>query len=63
MPSRNVRDIAESLPEIHAIRALDAFQLAAALVWCMEKPQGRLFVCADLRLRGAAEKVGFTVLP
>lgn len=63
MPGEKVRELSESLLDMHPIRALDAFQLAAALVWCLEKPHGRLFVCADHRLREAAERAGFTVLP
>ena len=45
LPSRRVREIAETLPEQYGLRALDSFQLAVALVWCKEKPRGRLFVC------------------
>ena len=63
MPGDKVRDSAETLPDIYALRAMDALQLAAALVWCFEKPKGRLFVCTDVRLREAAEKAGFTILP
>jgi predicted nucleic acid-binding protein len=63
MPGEKVREIAEDVLERHALRALDSFQLAAALVWCLEKPQGRLFVCADRRLNEAAERAGFTILP
>ena len=63
MPSDRLRDIAETLPEMYGLRAMDAMQLAAALVWCLEKPNGRLFVCGDVRLREAAEKAGFTVIP
>lgn len=61
-PSDPVRELAEQLPEKHAIRASDAFQLAAALVWCKELPKDRVFVCADKRLAAAAEEAGFTVL-
>ena len=63
LPSQKVRELAESLPEQQGLRALDSFQFAAALVWCREKPRGRLFVCADTRLRDVATKVGFDVLP
>lgn len=58
-----MRLIAEDLPNAYGLRALDSFQLAAALVWCKEKPKGRVFVCDDIRLSEAAEKVGFTVEP
>lgn len=63
LPSDRVREIAEALPEQYGLRALDSFQLAAALVWCKEQPRGRLFVCCDVRLAAAAAKAGFDVLP
>jgi hypothetical protein len=47
----------------HPLRAADALQLAAALVWCDEAPQGTAFVCLDDRLRDAARREGFAVLP
>jgi predicted nucleic acid-binding protein len=60
-PTERVRDLAESLLERHSLRAADAFQLSAALVWCNERPRGRLFVCGDLRLREAAQREGFSL--
>lgn len=63
LPTERVRQLSESLPEQQGLRALDSFQLAAALVWCREKPHGRVFVCYDVRLAEAATKVGFSVLP
>ena len=62
-PSEQARRLAEDLPDRYGLRALDSFQLAAALVWCREKPRNRTFVCDDAKLAGAAEAVGFTVLP
>jgi predicted nucleic acid-binding protein len=56
-----LRSIAEELPDTYSLRALDSFQLAAALVWCKEKPKGRLFICDDVRLSEAAQKVGFLI--
>jgi hypothetical protein len=44
-------------------RAADTLQLAASLVWCRERPVGRSFVCLDARLREAAVREGFSVLP
>jgi predicted nucleic acid-binding protein len=61
--SEKLRSIAESLPDTYGLRALDSFQLAAALVWCKEKPKSRLFICDDIRLSEAARKAGFTVKP
>ncbi|MBC7798948.1 MAG: type II toxin-antitoxin system VapC family toxin [Pyrinomonadaceae bacterium] len=58
-----LRLIAEGLPDKYGLRALDSFQLAAALVWCKEAPKGRLFICDDARLVEAAQKVGFSVKP
>jgi predicted nucleic acid-binding protein len=47
----------------HPLRAADALQLAAALIWCEEQPHGETFVSLDDRLRGAASKEGFTLAP
>ena len=60
-PAERVRAIAERLPDKHGVRALDAMQLAAALVWCREQPNRRPFICFDERLAIAAADVGFTV--
>ncbi|MBA3633632.1 MAG: hypothetical protein H0W58_12635 [Acidobacteria bacterium] len=62
-PTEKVRTIARNLIESENLRTLDALQLAAALVWCFEKPEGRIFVCCDDKLSEAARKIGFTVLP
>jgi predicted nucleic acid-binding protein len=63
LPSDRLRELAERLPEQLGLRALDSFQLAAALVWCKEQPRGRLFVCCDARLADAATRAGFDVVP
>jgi predicted nucleic acid-binding protein len=60
-PTEAVRTIAESLPDDYGLRAGDAWQLAAALVWCGERPRRRPFVCLDKHLAKAASDVGFTV--
>lgn len=62
-PSEKARSLAEDLPDVYSLRALDSFQLAAALVWCREKPRNRTFVCDDSRLAAAAQAVGFAVVP
>jgi predicted nucleic acid-binding protein len=62
-PSEKTRRLAEGLPDAYGLRALDSFQLAAALVWCSEKPKNRIFVCDDAKLSAAAQTVGFTVAP
>ena len=61
LPSEQVRRLAESLPDEYGVRAADAFQLGASLVWCRERPARRPFVCFDARLATAAEAAGFTV--
>jgi predicted nucleic acid-binding protein len=62
VPTDRVRSIAERLPLEHPVRAADAFQLAAALVWTSERPRGRPFVCLDRRLSEAAAAAGFRVV-
>jgi predicted nucleic acid-binding protein len=62
-PSRVLRERALRLLSSHNLRAADALQLAAALVWAEERPAGRTFICLDERLREAARQDGFLVLP
>ncbi len=62
-PTTGLRERAGRLVAAHPLRAADALQLAAALVWCDEAPQGNPFVCLDDRLRDAARREGFAVLP
>ncbi|HEY4596934.1 MAG TPA: hypothetical protein VIJ02_11070 [Thermoanaerobaculia bacterium] len=47
----------------HPLRAPEALELAAALVWCRERPQGAGFVSLHPPLRLAAALEGFRVLP
>jgi hypothetical protein len=56
-----VREIARDLPSAYGLRAMDSFQLAAALVWCREKPRNRPFITADIDLSNAATQAGFSV--
>ena len=63
LPSEALRDGAERLLAVHPVRAGDAFQLAAALVWTHGRTRGRAFVCLDERLREAARREGFRILP
>ena len=63
LPTEKVRSLAEELPDAHGVRASDAAQLAAALVWCRERPKQRPLVCFDERLRAAAAALGFSVRP
>lgn len=62
-PGRDVRTTAEHLLLSHHLRAADALQLAAALIWAGKTPAGHCFVCLDRRLGTAARNVGFTVVP
>jgi len=60
-PASRVRELTDALLERHPLRAADALQLAAALVWCEERPRGERFVCLDRRLAEAAAREGFEV--
>ena len=62
-PSESVRSGAERLLATHALRAADALQLAAALVWCGGQTRDAEVVSFDGRLREAALREGFGVLP
>jgi predicted nucleic acid-binding protein len=62
LPSDGLRDLAETLPAKLAVRTGDVFQLAAALVWCRERPKGKPFVSLDRRLAGAAGQIGFEIV-
>ncbi len=60
-PTETVRKRAERLLGVHVLRAADALQLAAALLWCRDDPEGHEFVCLDSRLSTAAAAEGFMV--
>lgn len=62
-PSVVVREQAGRVLLLHPLRAADALQLAAAIVWANGQASGHEFVCLDHRLRDAAQREGFTVLP
>ena len=62
LPSEGVRSLAETLPEKLGLSAADGFQLAAALLWCSERPRGRPFVCFDRKLCLAADEAGFSTI-
>ena len=61
--SEEVRSTARRLLLRHPLRAADALQLAAALVWVGNQPDDQGFVSLDNRLREAARAEGFTVYP
>jgi uncharacterized protein len=62
-PTDDVRRRAARLIAVHPLRAADALQLAAALLWAEEQPHGETFVSVDARLRDAAAREGFTLIP
>jgi hypothetical protein len=62
-PTEEVRATACRILRVHELRAADALQFAAALVWAGYHPAGLGFVCLDRKLREAAEREGFAVLP
>lgn len=61
--SPEVGRIAARLLALHPLHSTDALQLAAALVCTEEEPAMESFVALDERLRDAAQREGFTVLP
>lgn len=58
-PSEALRKRAVGLVEDYDLRAADALQLAAALGWCEDEPQDRVFLTLDQKLREAALRCGF----
>lgn len=56
-----VKAYAKRLLRVHALRAADALQLGAALVWANGRPQGRSLCTLDERLAQAARREGFSV--
>ena len=62
LPSEEVRDRAFRMLRLHPLRAADALQLAAAVVWA-GGTDGAEFVTFDERLALAARLEGFRVLP
>lgn len=61
-PIEDIRMTAERLLRVHALRAADALQIAAAFIVCEGRPSGLEFVCLDSRLTLAAQKEGFSVI-
>jgi predicted nucleic acid-binding protein len=61
-PSETLRSRALQLVERYDLRAADSLQLAAAVEWCEDVPQGRVFLTTDERLRTAALLAGFDAI-
>ena len=62
-PSEEVREAAKRLLRVHDLRAADALHLAAAFVAAESRSASLGFVCLDDRLRLAAGREGFAVVP
>lgn len=62
-PTDELRVRAERLLFAHPLKAADAMQLGAALLWAADSPARAEFVSLDRQLRTAARKEGFDVLP
>lgn len=56
-----VKRLASRLLRFHPLRAFDALQLGAALLWAEGHPEGRTLHTLDVRLGSAAEREGFVV--
>ncbi len=61
--SEQVRQEASRLLLVHPLRTADSLPLAAAIIWAGAPVQEQDFVCLDARLREAARKEGFLLLP
>jgi predicted nucleic acid-binding protein len=61
-PSDQVRDLASRLLRVHALRAADALQVAAALVAAEGHPGSLALVSLDERLALAAQREGLQVV-
>lgn len=62
LPTGKVRTQAGLVLGRHPLRAADALQLAAALVWVSLTPSGEPFNTLDERVATAAEREGFTLM-
>jgi predicted nucleic acid-binding protein len=56
-----VKSLATRLLRLHPLRAFDALQLGAALLWAEEHPHGRAIHTLDSRLAVAAQRERFLV--
>jgi predicted nucleic acid-binding protein len=61
-PSDEIREAAARFLRVHALRAADALQLAAAFAAAERRPTSLEIVTLDDRLANAARKEGFAVL-
>jgi predicted nucleic acid-binding protein len=63
LPSARLRLAAERALAVHPLRAADAIQLAAGMTLRGSGEAAVDFVCLDDRLRDAADREGFKLLP
>ncbi len=61
-PSESLRRTARRLLRVHALRAADSLQLAAALLASEGQPPTLGFVCLDVRLSTAVLREGFPLI-
>jgi predicted nucleic acid-binding protein len=61
LPTNAVRSVAERMLRVHALRAADALQLAAATIAAERDPPTLELVSLDERLNAAAAKEGFRI--
>lgn len=57
----SVKALAARILRVHSLRAADALQLGAALIWSGGRPLGKTLYTLDERLALAARREGFTV--
>jgi predicted nucleic acid-binding protein len=62
LPTEQLREQAMRLVDRFPLKAADAFQLAAAIIWCLGHPAGRAFISGDIHLLEAARQLGFDAI-
>jgi predicted nucleic acid-binding protein len=62
LPSDKLRIQAEILLDTYSLRSADSLQLAAAMIWCQQRPARQRFVSSELRLCQAAGQAGFAII-
>ena len=62
LPTDGVREHAGRVLLRHPLRAADALQIGAAMVWAEDRPRGHSFCTLDARLADVARLEGFRVV-
>lgn len=62
LPTDGVREHAGRILLRHALRAADALQIGAAMIWAEDRPRGHPFCTRDARLAEAVRLEGFRVV-